>query len=77
MTAGGLVAILLATLTMPRVARFSGDLDVAELPRMRDFIAGFARRHGLEASAERMEAACETLLMLLESGSRNAGRRRP
>ncbi len=72
MTAGGLVAILLATLTMPRVARFSGTLDVAELPGMRDFIARFARRHGLEASAERMEAACEeTLLMLLES--RDAG----
>ena len=70
MTAGGLVAILLATLTMPRVARFSGRLDVAALPAMRDFIAGFARRHGLEASAERMEAACEeTLLMLLESRS--------
>ena len=70
MTAGGLVAILLATVTMPRVARFSGNLDVAELPAMRGFIAGFARRHGLEASVERMEAACEeTLLMLLESRS--------
>jgi len=72
MTAGGLVAILLATLTMPRVVRFTGNLDVAELPAMRVFIADFARRHGLEASAERMEAACEeTLLMLLES--RDAG----
>ena len=70
MTAGGLVAILLATLTMPRVARFSGSLEVAELPMMRDFIAAFARRHGLEASAKRMEAACEeTLLMLIESRS--------
>ena len=70
MTAGGLVAILLAALTMPRVARFSGNLDVAELPGIRGFIAGFARRHGLEASVERMEAACEeTLLMLLESRS--------
>ena len=68
MTAGGLVAIVLATLTMPRVTRFSGTLDVAELPRMRDFIHRFAHRHGLEAAVERMEAACEeTLLILLES----------
>ncbi|MDE2753395.1 MAG: hypothetical protein OXI83_12525, partial [Gemmatimonadota bacterium] len=68
MTAGGLMAILLAAVTMPRVARFSGSLDVAELPAIRDFIVRFARRHGMETSAERMEAACEeTLLMLLES----------
>ncbi len=74
MTAGGLVAILLATVTMPRTARFAGSLDVAELPRMRDFIAGFARRHGFEASAERMVAACEeTLLMLLESRGAGTG----
>ena len=72
MTAGGLVAILLAAVTMPRVARFSGSLDVAELPGIRDFILRFARRHGMKTSAERMEAACEeTLLMLLES--RDAG----
>ena len=68
MTAGGLVAILLAILTMPRVARFSGQLDVAELPGISDFVRRFARRSGLEASVGRMEAACEeTLLMLLES----------
>ena len=70
MTAGGLVAILLVTLTMPRVTRFSGSLDVAELPRMRDFIHRFARRHGLAAAVQRMEAACEeTLLILIESRS--------
>ena len=69
---GGLVAILLTALTMPRVARFSGTVDVADLSGIREFIRGFARRHGLGASVERMEAASEeTLLMLLDS--RGAG----
>ena len=68
MTAGGLAVILLTALTMPRLVRFSGRLDVTELPAIGDFIRRFARRHGLEASVERMEAASEeTLLMLLEA----------
>ena len=68
MTAGGLTVIMLTALTMPRLARFSGRLDVTELPAIRDLIRRFARRHGLEASVERMEAASEeTLLMLLEA----------
>ena len=68
MTTGGSVAILLTVLTMPRVARFTAKLDVAELPRLNEFIRGFALRHGLEASVARMEGASEeTLLMLLES----------
>ena len=72
MTAGGLVVILLTALTMPRLARFSGRLDVTELPAISEFIRRFARRQGLEASVERMEAASEeTLLMLLEA--RGAG----
>lgn len=72
MTAGGLTVILLTALTMPRLARFSGRLDVAELPAISEFIRRFARRQGLEASVERMEAASEeTLLMLLEA--RGAG----
>lgn len=68
MTTGGSVAILLTVLTMPRVARFTAKLDVAELPRLNEFIRGFALRHELEASVARMEGASEeTLLMLLES----------
>ena len=68
MTTGGSVAILLTLLTMPRVARFTGKLDVAELPGLNEFIRAFAARHGLEASVARMQGASEeTLLMLLES----------
>ena len=68
MTTGGSVAVLLTLLTMPRVARLSTRLDVAELPRINEFIRRFARRHGLQASVARMEGASEeTLLMLLES----------
>ena len=74
MTTGGSVAVLLTLLTMPRVARFSARLDVAELPRINEFIRGFARRHGLEASVGRMEGASEeTLLMLLESRGAETG----
>ena len=68
MATGGLVAILLTALTMPRVARFGGTVDVADLPEIRGFIRDFARRRGLEASVERMEAASEeTLLMLVDA----------
>ena len=76
MTTGGSVAVLITLLTMPRVARFSARLDVAELPRLNEFIRGFARRHGLEASVGRMEGASEeTLLMLLESRGGETGER--
>ncbi|MYB06433.1 MAG: hypothetical protein F4Y24_08770 [Gemmatimonadetes bacterium] len=67
MTAGGMLAILLVGLTMPRAARFRGRLDVRELPAINEFIRRFARGAGLEALIGRMEAAAEeTLLMLVE-----------
>ena len=67
MTTGGMLAILLVGLTMPRVARFRGRVDVRELPRINEFIRRFARGAGLEALIGRMEAAAEeTLLMLVE-----------
>ncbi|MYE35298.1 MAG: hypothetical protein F4X23_10635 [Gemmatimonadales bacterium] len=68
LTTGGLVALLLTALTAPRRDRFRGELDMAEVPRMREWIQAFAARHGMEAITERLEAAGEeALLTLLES----------
>ena len=67
MTTGGMLAILLVGLTIPRAARFKGRVDVRELPKINEFIRRFARGAGLEALIGRMElAAEETLLMLGE-----------
>ncbi|MYA12699.1 MAG: hypothetical protein F4087_02485 [Gemmatimonadetes bacterium] len=68
LTAGALVALLLTALTARRKSRLTGVLDVAELPRIREFIQSFAGRHGLEAAVGRLEAASEeTLLTLIQS----------
>ena len=68
LTTGGLVALLLTALTVQRKRRFLGELDVAEVPRMREWIQAFAARHGMEPLMERLEAAGEeALLTLLES----------
>lgn len=75
MTAGGLVAILLTVLTLPRLSRFRGRLDAAEWPRIRDFVGDFARSRGLQASLARLEAASEeTLLTLLNLHEARGGR---
>jgi len=74
MTTGGILAILLVGLTIPRVARFRGRVDVRELPQINEFIRRFARRSGLEALIGRMEAAAEeTLLMLVEPHGTEGG----
>ena len=68
LTTGGLLALLLAALTVRRKSQFRGRLDTAELPRIRKFIEAFAARNGLEAVVDRLEAATEeTLLTLLQS----------
>ena len=68
LTTGGLVALLLTALTARRKSQFRGRLDVAELPRIREFIQAFATRNGLEAVVERLDAASEeTLLTLMQS----------
>lgn len=84
LTAGGLVALLLTGLTARRKRRLRGALDMAELPRIREFIQAFSARHGLAAVLVRLEAASEeALLTLLQSreeaeaaGDTSDGRRR-
>ena len=71
MTAGGLVALLLSLfleLTAPRRARVSAEVDVAALPKIREFLGAFASRSGWdEAMLQRLETASEeTLLTLIE-----------
>ena len=70
MTAGGLAAILMTVfleLTAPRRSRLEVDLDLASLPKLREFLAAFAARGGWgEEMAGRLDAAGEeTLLTLL------------
>ena len=82
MTAGGLVAIVLTLfveLTEPRRRRIEVAFDVSELPRIREFIAGFETRSGWDgAMTHRLDAAVEeTLLTLLHaSGGEEAEGRR-
>ena len=74
LTTGGLLALLLAALTVRRKSQLKGRLDTAELPRIREFIQAFATRHGLESVVDRLEAATEeTLLTLLQSRAGNKG----
>ena len=78
MTTGGLTALLLTALTVPRVSRFKGRLDLAELSRIGEFIRAFAARNGLEASVGRLEAASEeALLTLLEPNEEGSVRGEP
>ena len=74
LTTGGLLALLLAALTVRRKSQFKGKLDTAELQRIRKFIQAFATRHGLESVVDRLEAATEeTLLTLLQSRAGDKG----
>ncbi|MXZ53428.1 MAG: hypothetical protein F4Z34_09625 [Acidimicrobiaceae bacterium] len=71
MTTGGLVAIVLTLfteVTQSRRRRMRADLAISELPRIREFLDGFARRHGWEAPmSNRLDAVAEeTLLTLLD-----------
>ncbi len=68
LTTGGLVAFLLTALTARRKSRIRGKLDMADLPRIQEFLRKFAASRGLNSILERMEAATEeALLTLLQS----------
>ena len=74
LTTGGLVALLLTALTVRRKRQFRGRLDVAELPRIREFTQAFAARSGLEAVVGRLDAATEeALLTLMQSREETGG----
>ena len=74
LTTGGLVALFLTAFSVRRKSRFRGKLDVAELPRIREFIQTFAARNGLEAVLGRLDAASEeTLLTLMQSRGETDG----
>ena len=83
MTAGGLVAILMTLfveLTAPRPSRVEVELGTEALPKIQEFLAGFASRGGWgKAMAGRLDAAAEeTLLTLMrqdEEGEERVRRR--
>ena len=81
MTAGGLVAILMTLfleMTAPRRSRVEVDLDLAVLPKIREFLGAFAQRSGWDAKmVHRLEAAGEeTLLTLSGPDERDEARER-
>ena len=69
MTAGGLVAILMTLfveLTAPRPSRIEVEFGLEALPKIREFLAGFASRGGWgKAMADRLDAAGEETLLTL------------
>ena len=69
MTAGGLVAILMTLfveLTAPRPSRVEVKLETEALPKIQEFLAGFASRSGWgKAMASRLDAAGEETLLTL------------
>ena len=83
MTAGGLTAVLMTLfleLAAPRRRRVETAFDLQALPVIRDFLADFATRNGLQPeTAGRLDAAGEeTMLTLLrenEGGAEPAPRR--
>ena len=67
MTAGGLLAILLTLVTVPRQSRLKCELDVNALAGIRGFIEHFAARHGLRREVvDRLDAASEETLLALQ-----------
>ena len=80
-TTGGITAILMTLfveLTGSRRSRIEAAFDLAVLPKIREFLAGFAARSGWDAAmAERLDAACEeTLLTLVREDEGKEQRRR-
>lgn len=70
MTAGGLIVIALTTfveLTEPR-RRLETPFEISQLPKVREFLAKFASRHGWDAAMQhRLDAVAEeTMLTLLQ-----------
>ena len=78
-TAGGLTAILLTLfveVTAPRRRRIEVALDLAVLPKIREFLAAFASRGGWgEKMIDRLDAATEETLLTL-TGQDEGGERR-
>ena len=68
-TAGGIVAILMTLFleaTAPRRSRIEGDLDIFVLPKLREFLDGFASRNGWGANMlHRLDAATEETILTL------------
>ena len=68
-TAGGLVAIfmtLFLEVTAPRRRRIEAALDLAALPKIREFLGAFASRSGWgETMVDRLDAASEETLLTL------------
>ncbi len=80
MTSGGFVAILMTLftdLTKPR-HRLEVEFNVSALPKIREFLLGFASQSGWDAEmATRLDAASEeTLLTLLQGNKAGEGRNR-
>ena len=78
MTTGGLVAMALTLFTeatQARRQRLRADLAISELPNIREFLNGFATRHGWGAPmSHRLDAVAEeTLLTLLDTDAEQAG----
>ena len=78
-TAGGLSAILLTLfveVTAPRRQRIEVALDLAVLPKIREFLAAFASRSGWgEKMVDRLDAATEETLLTL-TGQAEGGEKR-
>ena len=83
MTTGGLVAILMTLfmeVTEPRSSRTEVAFDLSALPRLKQFLAGFASTNDWdEAMTNRLDAVCEEALLTLlrrDEGEEQSGRRR-
>ena len=68
-TAGGITAILMTLFleaTAPRRSRIEGELDLAVLPKIREFLGSFASRSGWGAAMlDRLDAAAEETILTL------------
>ena len=71
-TAGGIVAILMTLfleVTAPRRSRIEGELDISVLPKLREFLNGFASRNGWGADMlHRLDAATEETISDADRG---------
>ena len=81
MTAGGLIVIALTMfveLTEPR-RRLETPFNISELPKIREFLAKFASRHGWDTEMQhRLDAVAEeTMLTLLQQNSKEEARESP
>ena len=77
MNAGGFSAILMTLVlrvTEPRPSRLLTGLDPSHLPRIREFLAKFATRHGWgDGMSHRLEAVAEETVLALTQETAGAG----